>query len=878
MKTVFLLPWTPVLGIGTMLLLAACGGEETTENITYINQMSMDVVKSAKDLPECSEENEGAQAFVKGEPAARICVDGKWLATAVHDGEGAAPEFSCSTKELKDKNGLKIVCNGDSIGVVLNGTDGKDGSDGEDGVDGKDGAPGEQGLQGEKGDAGKDGADGKGCSIVSQTDSTVTIVCGTGKFTMSLNGGNAAAIIDTGDVAYEVENASISGVSQKGPFVKGSLVTAYELDGSKSLLQTGRTFSGTISQDDGRFSMNNVTLKSSYVSLSANGYYRNEVTGKNSTSPITLNAVTDLSSRNTVNVNLLTHLEYGRVARLMAESDGSLKIKTAKKQAEKEIFDAFHIDATGFGYSEDLDVFGKNDADAALLAISILLQGNRSESELTELLAELSDDLSDGKWDNAEKRAEIADSVMSWDLRFGKLANYRSNVENWGLSMGNLPHFEKYIRRFTSVEKGLGVCGSDSTPVGFVKQVTNSKSKDYAKSYTDTTSVGGKTRFICVDADSAKWREARAIEKDTMGWAMKFKNVKEGDIHNGKVTGMTYVYENQSWRYGDPLDSLLVMAGGEACLLVNIGDTSNVKYDKNYYVCTEQYGWKKAPDIYNDTYESRDSCSETGKYGDGTILAGRVNTRMKYVCDDGEFRLADKNLELKLNKGCVSYYMDESFTMGLLHSSYTCTSDGWVFDSVNVITDPRDGQVYKTIKIGSQYWMAENLNYGVDGQSYCYNNSADSCAKYGRLYTWAAAMDSAGIWSTSGKGCGFSEYGFATCNAHYPVRGICPEGWHLPGSSEWYSLLLDYPTSGCPYAMQAKGYEKWTSATNAYGFSALPSGNLRDNSFYGVGSIANFWGSDDGASYAILSVNSASVEYGSGGSYSYGYSVRCVKD
>ncbi len=73
--------------------------------------------------------------------------------------------------------------------------------------------------------------------------------------------------------------------------------------------------------------MRNVTLKSSYVRLSVNGYYRNEVKGKNSTPKITLNAVTDLDASNTANVNLLSHLEYERVADLMAHGDGTLKIK-----------------------------------------------------------------------------------------------------------------------------------------------------------------------------------------------------------------------------------------------------------------------------------------------------------------------------------------------------------------------------------------------------------------------------------------------------------------------------------------------------------------------------------------------------------------------
>ncbi|WP_407448813.1 FISUMP domain-containing protein [Fibrobacter sp.] len=116
-------------------------------------------------------------------------------------------------------------------------------------------------------------------------------------------------------------------------------------------------------------------------------------------------------------------------------------------------------------------------------------------------------------------------------------------------------------------------------------------------------------------------------------------------------------------------------------------------------------------------------------------------------------------------------------------------------------TDERDGQVYKTVKIGDQVWMAQNLNYAYidvpynfsynnnvyisDSTSWCYLNGPANCAKYGRLYTWAAAMDSVGEWSTNGKGCGYGK----TCSPTYPVRGICPKGWHLPSNDEWKALF-----------------------------------------------------------------------------------------
>ena len=109
-----------------------------------------------------------------------------------------------------------------------------------------------------------------------------------------------------------IKNKSITGVSQKGPFVTGSAVKVYELDG-KTYAQTGKSFTGKISSDDGKFSVSSVTLASQYALLEADGYFRNEVTGEKSIGKLTLNALTDLSDRKSVNINLLTHLEYERV-------------------------------------------------------------------------------------------------------------------------------------------------------------------------------------------------------------------------------------------------------------------------------------------------------------------------------------------------------------------------------------------------------------------------------------------------------------------------------------------------------------------------------------------------------------------------------------
>lgn len=155
------------------------------------------------------------------------------------------------------------------------------------------------------------------------------------------------------------------------------------------------------------------------------------------------------------------------------------------------------------------------------------------------------------------------------------------------------------------------------------------------------------------------------------------------------------------------------------------------------------------------------------------------------------------------------------------------------------MTDARDGKIYKTVKIGEQIWMAENLNfdYKVNGISYGMFYE-DSLKQYGRYYDWGAAMDSAAIFSENGKGCGIWSKEKEPCNPVYPLRGVCPEGWHLPDSAEWKELFKAMDESA--YAMEAVGFEGWPHATDAYGFSALPAGVYGEETLYDLGSAALF--------------------------------------
>jgi len=173
--------------------------------------------------------------------------------------------------------------------------------------------------------------------------------------------------------------------------------------------------------------------------------------------------------------------------------------------------------------------------------------------------------------------------------------------------------------------------------------------------------------------------------------------------------------------------------------------------------------------------------------------------------------------------------------------------------SLSTFTDARDGKKYKTVKIGEQVWMAENLNYAVpygystepsnlvDTRvgSKCYNEAEANCDKYGRLYFWTTAMDLTVNCRT--KYCNESEFKArkqkGTISQH---KGICPEGWHLPDSLEFATLL-----NSVGYDAGTKLKSKSIGGTDYYSFSALlggsyvpPNGNGK---FFGIDSVSSWW-------------------------------------
>ena len=283
-----------------------------------------------------------------------------------------------------------------------------------------------------------------------------------------------------------------------------------------------------------------------------------------------------------------------------------------------------------------------------------------------------------------------------------------------------------------------------------------------------------------------------------------------------------------------------------------------------------------------------------------------------YTADGKDLIVTIKNADGTTNSKTYSMYNMESeadVEMAFNAAKSTCKNGGGndnkikscVKDTVkalyyaenNTLTDLRDGQVYKTTTIDipsknySEVWMAENLNYETD-KSWCYGDDPANCAKYGRLYTWAAAV------GRDEEECGV----YHACNlGEGDIRGACPKGWHLPSQSEWEALIVaadgsitEYTssnTAGSKLKSAARCWSSYSGITieDAFGFSALPAGyrNLGIGNYNYWGRGTYFWSSTEETIYYAYVMGLDYRNDGAGLTYdsnhkNYGDSVRCIKD
>lgn len=177
------------------------------------------------------------------------------------------------------------------------------------------------------------------------------------------------------------------------------------------------------------------------------------------------------------------------------------------------------------------------------------------------------------------------------------------------------------------------------------------------------------------------------------------------------------------------------------------------------------------------------------------------------------------------------------------------------FAAAEDLVDSRDGQMYKTLQIGEQVWMAENLRFDAGEGSYCYDDNEENCVEFGRLYTWKTAMG-----DTEEEGS----------------QGVCPEGWHIPSNADWDKLIetVGGETAG---ALFKEDGQLGFNGNLTGGRMALPDGGHK---YIKEGTDVCFWSSESDSTGAFDRNLNNQDDNISKRRYpkDYGFCVRCIKD
>ena len=766
-------------------------------------------------------------------------------------------------------------------------------------------------------------------SAVSFAVATLMVACSeSGSNDKGVAGGTSE---DAGIIA--IKDLDVAGVSQKGPFVKGSAVTVQGID-CKTLNYTGEVFDGEVKSDKGDFAVDDVTLSASCAVFAVTGKYRSEITGKESASEITLHALTDLKNRKNVNINMLTELEYERVMHLVTEK--GKKFADAKKLAEKEVLAAFGI-AGDFDNSEDLTIFESGDGNAALLAVSVMMQAETDSAGLATRIDKFIDSFAEtGKWNDAETKTVIENWQVAATAN-GTLDSIRKNVEGWGYA-DVVPAFEKYVEVFGNdvVPASSGNLPSSSSSIeGWGSSLVDSylnPNIDYGE-MTDprdgqvykTVKIGDQVWM----AENLNYKTATSsCYNDSTEYCKKYGRLytwaaavgkseekcglgKECNLPSGNVHGIC----PDGWYLPSEADfaNLIKTVGGEKDVGTKLKSTRGWNDDDGENGNgTDTFGFSALAAGF----------SNVGYYGVGytTSFWGSTECGSEGVPETGngcayamylDYNDVDVSLssyaakDLGYSVRCIKG--DGTVPKSSSSSTVSSSSSSWVpwtsadsgstfvFDlsvpkeaylnpdvQYGTLVDSRDEQTYKTVQIGDQVWMAENLNYASEGSA-CFNDTASYCELFGRLYYWSTAMDSAGKWSDHGKGCGYNK----TCTPTYPVRGICPEGWHLPSAEEFNKLIdavggldsasrkLMSPVGWYDHFMTAQFH-----ADNSTGFSAIASGGkTTESGFWGLGRGTGFFSSTEFNVYNARNMSLYPSEPAVGTTAKNGMeSVRCIKN
>lgn len=364
---------------------------------------------------------------------------------------------------------------------------------------------------------------------------------------------------DDGAGAVSSLSFDISGTTALGPFVEGATVSISPV-ALTTMTPGAESASAKTKGKTGSYSAKG-SLGSAIASIEVKGSVLNYTLDEEG-GPVTMKALVDLRNKKTVNVNLLTRLEYDRVQNLV--SSMGLSFTAAKVRAEKEVLAAlgYKADSTLF---ENVDLFGASELSSVLLAVTTALMTDRSAVDANTLLDAIAADIGlDGKWDDEASKAILGDVAMFMDISYPRSALSDVNGGN------DVNYFENEVSRFWASMYGLGSCS-----------VANNKA---LKPNGNALSQYAMKSFVCVDS---LWQEASEIYVNDYMATQLFGVCKEsiyGDMKQN-AEGEYFICKKDLW-YVATEDDMLNMAVSEQngkCSSANDGAVS--QYQSSYFMC-----------------------------------------------------------------------------------------------------------------------------------------------------------------------------------------------------------------------------------------------------------------------------------------------------
>ncbi len=365
--------------------------------------------------------------------------------------------------------------------------------------------------------------------------------------------------IDAAKTVKAVFTTSVEGAVQKGPYLSGTKLTIYELN--EDLTQTGKSFTSEIIDDTGRFSVDGLNLVSDLVRINADGYYFNEVSGSNSNAQLSLSLLAKIGGSEKINVNVITALERPRVEYLVKNEQ--MAFDDARKKAQSEILKIFEIENNNLGSSETFDITQTGDGNAILLAISSIIQGYRTDSEVSELISNIATDISeDGKLDSKISGSQLlshADFLIPQEIK----GNIEDKYEKLGKTI-NTPSFSNLIENFvndSSFEK-------NHLPISYSSEFNGRQNilfldkNNYLHSDISSSEISGSGYMVAVSADVLSENGSLKIEIESL----TYPNVPSGDM---PPVGPN----NFNWKTSDASNSNVRISRGE--YLINYYEMSN---------------------------------------------------------------------------------------------------------------------------------------------------------------------------------------------------------------------------------------------------------------------------------------------------------------